>query len=117
MKEINELFADNLKYWLAKRQKSQADLHKYLDISPSVASDYCSGRKMPRADKLILIANWLMIELSDLLEDKKREPDELDQLIYSLKDNEQFRLAVSLLHSLTDSQQEKVIEYMQFISK
>ncbi len=72
-KEINIIFSKNLKYWLQERGKTQADLYKKMNVSSAVASDWCNEKKIPRADKLVAIAKWLSIELSDLLENKEHK--------------------------------------------
>lgn len=65
--KMRELFGRNLKKWLYKREKTQADLCRYMGISSASASDWCNGHAMPRADKLNRLAIWLGIELDDLL--------------------------------------------------
>lgn len=69
-KEINRIFSKNLTYWLQERDKTQADLYKRMNVSSATASDWCNEKKIPRVDKLVVIADWLSIELSDLLEEK-----------------------------------------------
>ena len=68
-KELYELFGRNLKHWLAVRGYKQTDLCERFVVSSATASDWCNGKKMPRADKLKAICSWLGIELSDLLQD------------------------------------------------
>lgn len=65
--EMRRIFSDNLKYWLNARDKTQADLSRYMKVSSATASDWCHGRKAPRMDKIQSICNWLGLELSDLL--------------------------------------------------
>lgn len=71
-KEIKKIFSKNLTFWLNERNKTQADLYKQMKVSSATASDWCNEKIIPRVDKLVAIADWLNIELSDLLEDKKR---------------------------------------------
>ncbi|MBR6983884.1 MAG: helix-turn-helix domain-containing protein [Ruminococcus sp.] len=75
-KELRELFASNLKYWLERRGKTQADLRRYMEVSSATASDWCNGRKIPRTDKINAICDWLEIDLDDLLTDKSKGIDE-----------------------------------------
>lgn len=65
--EMRILFGKNLKKWLHRREKTQADLCRHMGISSASASDWCNGHAMPRADKLNALARWLGIELDDLL--------------------------------------------------
>ena len=48
---IKKIFAKNLNYYLQKNNKTQADLVKYIGISSSTVSNWCTAQKMPRADK------------------------------------------------------------------
>lgn len=70
-KEIQKIFSRNLTYWLNERNKTQADLYKKMKVSSATVSDWCNEKIIPRVDKLVIIAKWLNIELSDLLEQKE----------------------------------------------
>lgn len=67
--QFRKAFSRNLKYYMAKEGKTQADMVKYMKISPATASDWCNERKIPRADKLQAIANWFGISLLELTSD------------------------------------------------
>ena len=68
--KIKRIFTEKLNYYLRIHEKTQADLVKAMGVSAATASDWCNGKKMPRADRLQAIAQWLGIELSDLLPEK-----------------------------------------------
>lgn len=63
---FRKAFSRNLKYYMAREGKSQADMVKYMKVSSATASDWCNERKIPRADKLQSLCNWLGITLSEL---------------------------------------------------
>ncbi len=69
-KELIDVFSNNLRKIMSNREVTQTDLARYMEVSSATASDWCNGKKMPRANKLQSLANWLNVELSDLLEDK-----------------------------------------------
>lgn len=73
-KELREIFSMNLKYWLDQRNRTQADLRRFMNVSSATVSDWCNGRKIPRTDKIGAICAWLNIELDDLLT-QKTEPE------------------------------------------
>lgn len=73
MKDIKMIFSVNLKKWLVDRDKNQADVSRYLGVSSATVSDWCSAKKIPRMDKIQSLANWLCIEVSDLLEEKNTD--------------------------------------------
>lgn len=72
MKNQKEIFSNNLKKWLSIRNKTQTDIVENFDISPSTVSDWCNGKKFPRIDKIELLANFLNIYKSDLIEEHGR---------------------------------------------
>lgn len=69
-RKLIEIFADNIQKIMKEKDKTQADLARYFKVSSATASDWYNGKKMPRADKLQSLANWLNVELSDLLQEK-----------------------------------------------
>lgn len=70
-KELKEIFSANLRRLLDEHDKSQAHLRRYMGVSSATASDWCNGKKIPRADKLQAICIWLNCEMSDLLGEYK----------------------------------------------
>lgn len=115
--DINILFSKKLNYWLERRGKTQADLYKKLGVSSATASDWCNSKKMPKADKLVLIAKWLMIELSDLLEDKEPSDDRFNDIVFRLKDDDVFREAVTILYKSKKKNFEKILDYERLLNK
>ena len=65
------VFMENLNFYLSFRQKKQSDLCKDLNLSKSTVSSWCTGKKIPRMDKIELLANYLKIDKSDLIEERK----------------------------------------------
>ena len=115
---LNKIFSENLNYWLNERGKSQADLAKYMNVSSATTSDWCNEKKIPRTDKLVVIAKWLMIELSDLIEKKeKKEVSEFDKVLYRLKDDEDFYKVVLSLYNFTSDKYAKAVDYIDLLSK
>lgn len=115
---MNKIFSDNLNYWLNERGKSQADLSKFMGVSTATTSDWCNEKKIPRTDKLVAIAKWLMIELSDLIENKKKkEVSEFDKLLYRLKDDEDFCNLIEKLNKFDLEKFNKVADYIDLLSK
>ena len=100
--ELRNIFSKNIAYWLDKRGKTQADLYKRMEVSSATASDWCNGKKLPRTDKMVEIASWLMIELSDLLEEKEpQQNNAANQIIFRINDDERFRNIVRAEMSLS----------------
>lgn len=74
-------------------------------------------KKIPRTDKIVDIARWLMIELGDLLYEGERKRDEIDTLIYRLKDDKEFREIVSELNNFSPQNYQKVKDYIELLKK
>lgn len=71
--EIRKIFSRNLTNILEQRNKSQKDLVDFIGVSSSTVSNWCTGQKLPRMDKVQSIAGWLGVNNSDLLENRKAE--------------------------------------------
>ncbi|MCI9247458.1 MAG: helix-turn-helix transcriptional regulator [Clostridia bacterium] len=78
-----EIFAQNLQYWLKQRNKTQMDLMNDLNLSSSTVSDWCNAKKYPRMGTVQMLADYLGVLKSDLVEEKNTE---------SIKNNAYFRI-------------------------
>ena len=67
--ETKRIFGMNLTRLIDSQNKTQLELADHLHVSPSSVSYWCKGEKMPRMDKIELIADFLEVSKSDLLED------------------------------------------------
>lgn len=72
---IRQIFVKNLLHYLELNNKSQADLCEHLGVSSAIVSNWCTGKKIPRMDKVQAIASWLGIDFSDLIQDKSNTPE------------------------------------------
>lgn len=68
--KVKKIFSKNLTEQLYAHGKSQKDLVDFINVSSSTASNWCTGLKLPRMDKIQAIAGWLGINTSDLIEEK-----------------------------------------------
>ncbi len=69
-KNYNDIFAKNLVYILLKNGKKQIDLSRDLKIPKSTVSSWCSGKRLPKLDKLPYIASYLNIDNPIILLDE-----------------------------------------------
>lgn len=63
-------FAKNLNYYMKKNGVKQIDLVNKFKLSKSTVSGWCNGIKIPRMDKIELLADFFGITKSDLIENK-----------------------------------------------
>lgn len=68
-----KIFAENLKYYMKLHNKNQADLINDLGFNKSSVSTWCNGTRLPRMDKVDILAKYFDINRSDLIEDKTKE--------------------------------------------
>ena len=69
--ELRRIFANNLKFALSMNKRTQKELADHMGVSTAIVSEWVNGKKIPRADKLQSISNWLHIDLANLLEEVK----------------------------------------------
>ena len=68
--EYKKIFSKNLKYYMTLNGKNQMDLMNDLHLSSSTVSNWCTGLKLPRMDKVQMLADYFKINKSDLIEEK-----------------------------------------------
>ena len=68
-----KIFAENLKYYMKLHNKNQADLINDLGFNKSSVSTWCNGTRLPRMEKVDILAKYFDINRSDLIEDKDTE--------------------------------------------
>lgn len=75
MEEITykKIFSKNLRFYMAKNNKSQIDLINDLHLNKSAVSTWVNGTRLPRMDKVDLLAKYFNIASLDLLEDRTAE--------------------------------------------
>ena len=68
------VFSKNLNKWMEIRKRSRDEIAKALDVPYSTVASWCKGLFYPRIDKIEMLANYLGIKKSDLVEDKEKNP-------------------------------------------
>ncbi|MBU5305489.1 helix-turn-helix domain-containing protein [Eubacterium callanderi] len=117
IENLRKIFSGNLNFWLAKRGKTQADLYKKLNVSSATASDWCNAKKIPKTDKLLDIASWLMIELSDLLYERSSKYTDFDEIVYRLKDDPDFCSLINDIACFDTVNYNKIRDYVELLKK
>ena len=64
--EIRRIFVKNLNAIMERRGVTQTDLSRALNVSVSTAHDWCTGKKIPRIDKIQIIADFLHVDMEYL---------------------------------------------------
>lgn len=66
------VFSKNLNRLMNEKGISQTDIIRDLKINKSTISTWCNGSRLPRMDKVQMIADYLGVYKSDLIEDKSQ---------------------------------------------
>lgn len=66
--ERKQIFAHNLSNYIELSGKSQKEIAKTLHISPQALNTWVKGKALPRMGKVQMLADYFMIEITDLLE-------------------------------------------------
>ena len=65
-----KIFSKNLNYYMELNGKNQTDLINDLGFNKSAVSTWCNGTRLPRMDKVEILAHYFNINRSDLIEEK-----------------------------------------------
>ena len=63
---VRDIFVKNLRYLMEAKGITQADICRELEVSSATVSDWCSGKKYPRPDKMQRLADLLGVLFSTL---------------------------------------------------
>lgn len=133
--KAKKIFSKNFSYWLRRRGKTRKDVSTKFKVTETSVSDWCSGKRMPRTYMLLKLKDWLVIDLEDLLCEEIKKNNPINEIIFKLKDNENFYKTVTYLSTLEnrgeldifykilnsileldDENKEKVKDYINFIN-
>ena len=71
--DYKRIFSKNLKHYMEVNGKTQVDIINDLGIKRSVISSWCNGVRLPRMDKVDMLAKYFGIRRSDLIEEHEYE--------------------------------------------
>ncbi|WP_373263207.1 helix-turn-helix domain-containing protein [Hungatella hathewayi] len=122
--KVKKIFAKNLTEQLYAHGKSQKDLVDFIKVSSSTASNWCTGLKLPRMDKIQAIAGWLGISTSDLIEEKTNAPQsqefdiakEIQKIIATL-DSKNATIVFNSAAPLSNIEKEIIKEELEMTSR
>lgn len=123
MRVYNDVFANNLKYYLAEAGLSQAELSRRMGVSTATVSDWCNGNKTPgNMEMFNKLAAVLGIQLADLLESEdmrgQREQNRrVMRYAALLAHDEMLQTAVELLRRVPAEELPKVIEMIKIFAR
>lgn len=98
-----EVFAKNLKKFIAMSGRDRKEVAASLNIPYSTLTDWANARKYPRIDSIEKLAAYFGISKSDLIEDfeqKEKDNDALANIIVQLRMNRELLELTEKLVSL-----------------
>lgn len=109
------IFATNLKKYMALNEKSRKDISEALGISYYTVTDWVKGKKYPRMDKVEILADYFGILKSDLIEEKTAEQkmtikkaSSITEAVLKMKTDKNFLSIVEDLMKLSEEQREAI---------
>lgn len=77
-----KIFASNLKEYLKIKNITQQNIVDFLGISKTTVSEWLNAKKYPRIDKIEILANYLNVSISDLMDEHKAHTELYDEYIF-----------------------------------
>ena len=114
---VKEIFAKNLRYLMDAKGIAQADICRALDVSSATVSDWCSGKKYPRTDKIQHLAELLGVFFSTLTTESGIQDYEDQQRIEVLHENSTLRMLFDKQRNMDQNDLNAVLAVVNAISK
>lgn len=123
--EYKKIFAKNLKRYMEINGKNQMDLMNDLHLSSSTVSNWCTGLKLPRMDKVQLLADYFNINKSDLIENKSETDtdayyylnDETRQIAQEAFENPELRTLFKVARDISPERLKAHIDFMRSLKE
>ena len=118
VEDMKLAFAKNLRELMDSSNNTQEDIAKICGVSQQTVSDWLTGKKYPRMDKVQSILDHFNIPMTALVNDGKGPAEqyyldpETARLAQELKDNPNYRVLMDASRTLSP---EAVKEVMKFI--
>ena len=113
-----KIFSKNLNYYMALNGKNQTDLINDLGFNKSAVSTWCNGTRLPRMDKVEILARYFNINRSDLIEEKDVTSgyyynDETAKLAQEMFEDEDMRSLFDMKRNMPPERFKAHMEFMK----
>ena len=105
-----DIFSTNLNRKMEEAKKTRRDISEALSISYYTVTDWVKGKKMPRMDKVEMLAKYFGCLISDLIEEEKNSPQKSE-----LSDKK--KEFIQKIEGMTDSQIERLEQILALVEK
>ncbi len=119
-----KIFSKNLNYYMNLNNKTQTDLINDLGFNKSAVSTWCNGTRLPRMDKVEILAQYFGINRSDLIEDKNEQlddnyylNDETREIAQEVFENPEMRTLFKVARNMPPERLKAHIEFMKSLAE
>ncbi len=119
-----KIFSKNLKKYMELYGKSQIDLINDLGLNKSAVSTWCNGTRLPRMDKVDMLAKYFNINRSDLIEEKSDQSDdhyylndETRQIAQEAFENPELRILFKVARDIPPERLRAHIDFMKTLKE
>lgn len=108
------IFSQNLQMYMDLHRKTRRDLSDALGISYYTVTDWVKGKKMPRMDKIEMLADYFGIQKSDLIEEQNQEETKKEPAMYDGLSENQKKL-IEFAQTVPEDKAEMILKVMRSI--
>ena len=112
-----EIFVKNLRYIMEKKGISQADICRELDIPSATISNWCTGQRYPRIDKMQQLADLLGVRYSTLTTEAGLQDYEDQQRLEALHQNPKLGILFDRAAKVSDEDVDILVSMAERMSK
>ena len=105
-----DIFSINLNQKMEERGVTRRDICDALGFSYYTVTDWVKGKKMPRMDKVEILAGYFNCLISDLIEEKKEQSTESE---LSIKKKE----FIQKVEQMTDAEIERLEQILALVQQ
>ena len=105
-----DIFSINLNQKMAEKGITRRDICDALGFNYYTVTDWVKGKKMPRMDKVEILAGYFKCLISDLIEEKKEQSTESELSIIK----KEF---IQKIEKMTDAQVERLEQILALVEK
>lgn len=112
-----EIFIKNLRYIMEKKGISQADICRELNIPSATISNWCTGQRYPRIDKMQQLADMLGVTYSTLTTESGLQDYEDQQRLEALHQDPRLGLLFDRTRKMSHDDVEFMLQFADRILK
>ena len=115
--DARKIFIKNLKYIMEKKGITQADICRELNIPSATISNWCTGQRYPRIDKMQQLADLLGVTYSTLTTENGLQDYEDQQRLEALHQDPRLGLLFDRTRRMSHDDVEFMLQFADRILK